>query len=995
MLQIEQRLGGQERSKMRLVNDAERLAEADGHVSLRYIDCETRVPQPLIDLMSSEEFEVEKRNSKSLKELTDCLNEIYAETKRSGFLIKPDRFGGFGLFNCSGKTLKEGCVLDFPVGVLRKLPPNKITRVNNTSIIGGKRDRDDKVLAGTLRWINHSCVPNVDYYMGKGFQRESCIRVRTLRPIAQDEELLVYYSEHFFGVANENCQCGHSLHDTHDQHYDATRSSHSVSSPGKNLLSYSRSICRLNGRPKHMRRLRNFVGSTVAFSSPIEVDEANDTTHKLSIDEPIESVLEADTCVQSIHSDNEMFFETASDAETPNYGNFSSKLLLPGGFAAHNSQNTVNNVSLSALALVCRHNGSDELLKDIVKRDKLLLSLPNAVQSPYGLMQIVKSACSKVSVTEEPNSEGILYCLDFVALLKQTVVENFEAMVEYSKSRRENSDLKLHQFFPVDDSKVTVKLILNTDGAQLIKSSTESAWPVWASLADLPPILRSAFKYITLCCLWYGRGKPDWDKVWTKFLESIGTEFEFDYKDQTVRAKLRVILVVADLPAKASLLCHKKCNGFYGCSLCEVRGEHVLGAHTYPLEPILLRTPESYAECIRQVLDGSKEKRKSAQKRDPEKFTKGVKGESQLLKVIQGLPLTAPIDTMHQLFLGVANTFLTHCYVRLKLCHRKELDSAISSIKFTKEIKRKLKPLKDNSRYKASEWKTLLFYVAPILLPAFLGSEDMKVYRRNLMRLVFATRQLYESCNKADVCGFLLERFCSSVVRKLKDKKFSGINFHSLRHLAWQVENIGPLWTTSAFGFESANNQLLMTFTGNKNFGDLLVKRYIRNREIIRADPQDDQLTDFIHSLRPSGFVKFSKENLVSETIDVIEARQKYPDARYFGRLQNEFFFDSVCYKRGGADSYVCWTSTDGEIRMGKILVFVEPKSESTFAVVQRFEEVRQIGNSRLNSSLGYVAQETEEKSEVGVAEFQWKLLRIDFRGETFLVKLLQHFEHD
>lgn len=42
------------------------------------------------------------------------------------------------------------------------------------------------------------------------------------------------------------------------------------------------------------------------------------------------------------------------------------------------------------------------------------------------------------------------------------------------------------------------------------------------------------------------------------------------------------------------------------------------------------------------------------------------------------------------------------------------------------------------------------------------------------------------------------------------------INIHSLLHLAECVRNLGPLWASSCFPFESANGEVLTLFHGSQ-----------------------------------------------------------------------------------------------------------------------------------------------------------------------------------
>ena len=75
------------------------------------------------------------------------------------------------------------------------------------------------------------------------------------------------------------------------------------------------------------------------------------------------------------------------------------------------------------------------------------------------------------------------------------------------------------------------------------------------------------------------------------------------------------------------------------------------------------------------------------------------------------------------------------------------------------------------------------------------------------------------------------------------------INVHYLTHLRWQVENYGPLWCTSAFMFESANNLLSKPFTGTVNHLELIIERYVRRKNLLSKKLKNDNLFDFTQSL--------------------------------------------------------------------------------------------------------------------------------------------------
>ena len=107
--------------------------------------------------------------------------------------------------------------------------------------------------------------------------------------------------------------------------------------------------------------------------------------------------------------------------------------------------------------------------------------------------------------------KGELILMSFFTHLSRVVTSNIDQIIKYSKCKSSNADIKLEPLISVD--KLRIRLIINTDGAKVRKSSAESAYPLWISIADLPPIMRSSFKNITLASVWYGNKDVDWDKI--------------------------------------------------------------------------------------------------------------------------------------------------------------------------------------------------------------------------------------------------------------------------------------------------------------------------------------------------------------------------------------------------------------------------------------------------------------------------------------------------
>ena len=255
---------------------------------------------------------------------------------------------------------------------------------------------------------------------------------------------------------------------------------------------------------------------------------------------------------------------------------------------------------------------------------------------------------------------------------------------------------------------------------------------------------------------------------------------------------------------------------------------------------------------------GVLKKKKARKEKDPEIDTLGVKGRSYLFKIIPNLPLTCPVDTMHQCLKGVANDIINFFAEQLSNDEVQKIDDATKQVILPTEFKRSVRSLRSREHFKANELKTFLLYFAPIVFQNF--PENSLAHESNLQNLkylIFALRSMYESVDEAKLCGYLLEAFCYNMSIRYPLKKFDSTMF------------------------ESANNHLIKTLTGTVNTCSLIVKRYIRNRQFDSMEVKNDNLTGFLEALRgkSSGF----KDDFSMKRNNVPSNFQKqFPEARLF-----------------------------------------------------------------------------------------------------------------
>lgn len=115
--------------------------------------------------------------------------------------------------------------------------------------------------------------------------------------------------------------------------------------------------------------------------------------------------------------------------------------------------------------------------------------------------------------------------------------------------------------------------MLNIDGINVFTSSKFTLWPVLLSISSLPPHIRTNKDYILLAGVWFGPKKPPPTIILPSTLEelhclhTLGIAITTPEGRKQVRVKL--LLAVCDLPAKAMVLSQMQYNGYYSCNLSQ------------------------------------------------------------------------------------------------------------------------------------------------------------------------------------------------------------------------------------------------------------------------------------------------------------------------------------------------------------------------------------------------------------------------------------------
>ena len=572
----------------------------------------------------------------------------------------------------------------------------------------------------------------------------------------------------------------------------------------------------------------------------------------------------------------------------------------------------------------------------------------------------------------------------------------------------------------------------NTDGISPFKSSRLTVWPIYLAFSSLPPTIRMNKANLVTCAFWVGQEKPSMSlflnplKQLLLRLRNIGISVSAPGQQQR-RIKLQPLFGVLDLIAKAPVLNMVQFNGANGCPVCVHPGVWDSTRLYLPGTEYPLRTDASM-RC-----DAA-----SAQRE--ENIVNGIKGPSALTGLLN-LSWGAPTDYMHCVLEGVMKKLLTAwvesralgCYIGR---HLKQIDEQLLKQRPPHDFSRAPRSIRKHRNYwKASEFRNfLLYYSLPLLIDAL-----PPLYFHHFALLVCAMhillqKELNDSLVRA--VQSMLDDFYT-LCPELYGDRICVLNVHLLSHMANFVRLWGPLWTHSAFGFESMNGHIKsMIHSGYKIADQLVFSVDVATTAGILSDKlkdiEDERTLSFI---MPSDMQCLSRQNMSplfpgSYTIGAVHpsslsmeehralnqlTRTRINRTLIFQRLfLNGTIIHSVQYgKQGGKrDSTVCSFRKEGTISFGIVHKFcICNCSPVNIALIKPFQCTNQSilhtsGNpgrdilSRyaeidlLSSFIIQVSKELLPVIAVPISAITCKCIKISCQTYDYIIKIPNNFEH-
>lgn len=486
-----------------------------------------------------------------------------------------------------------------------------------------------------------------------------------------------------------------------------------------------------------------------------------------------------------------------------------------------------------------------------------------------------------------------------------------------------------------------LSLTLNTDGAQVRRSSKNSLWITQLYQNYLPPEIRYRPENILISSLFYGPKKPDPMLLFSPLAKELD-ECEITYFDgeNLVDFKPAIVTVSCDLPARAIVQNMVGPVGKYGCPVCLHPGNAVANLKNrttirYLKEnEMVLRTHDETVIEAAGVANGP---------------IHGIKGLScMLLFDYFDIIDYFAIDFMHgaglgvekhivEIWLGIKKIPDPKNGIKYKLkneAERKMMNQRMLQFKPLMHFRRKPRSIFEVANYKASELINFLFYYSRFIALNLLPTKVIK-HMELLSASIFILCKpslTFEEIYQADS---MLNKFCNDF-EIIYGPGAVTMNIHLLRHYARSYLISGPIWANSLFAFESNIGRIKNLVSGNTDILLQISEKYAKST-MFHTDTENIP-NDSIENEKLSQ----AKEIEISEDYDEVFNRcgvkfEQNRNLTIYRRLNlNEHTYTSSIAKEIKSVDYFI-EMNDGSI--GAILLFTKVNDECML-ILNKYEIV-------------------------------------------------------
>lgn len=434
------------------------------------------------------------------------------------------------------------------------------------------------------------------------------------------------------------------------------------------------------------------------------------------------------------------------------------------------------------------------------------------------------------------NSEFFVY-IPVEQQFKQSIEENFDEIMSYHVVQHEKEITDIHncKLFAQAQKKhpfaILLPLVINTDGVQVYRSGSKSLWLIQYYQCFLKPSNRFKPSNIMVVGAHFGAKKPNMKEFFFPFLNEMNDIFDkggisINRNGNSFTFMPIILGACCDLPAKAELQSMIGHSGHFACGYCLHPG---IAIKTNDDKKSVIRYTKGIADheirSHQSVIETYKKLKLSP--------VNGIKSVSCMIAahefdLINGFA----IDSMHCIYLGITKKLLNlwldskyhlkQWYITKK--NQVILSNRLVKIKPISDIMRRPRSIFSKSDFKANEYRSFLLYFLRFSLSGMLESKYIRHFNL-LCSAIYTLSKPSISREEIEQARFKLKEFADDF-EILYGTSNVTLNLHLLRHLTAAVENLGPLWATTAFGFEANNGVVAKANTCTSNILNQLVWKY-------------------------------------------------------------------------------------------------------------------------------------------------------------------------
>lgn len=381
----------------------------------------------------------------------------------------------------------------------------------------------------------------------------------------------------------------------------------------------------------------------------------------------------------------------------------------------------------------------------------------------------------------------------------------------------------------------SIDVCINIDGLPLSNSSGSQFYPILCNLFINP-------KNVEVIGIYHGNEKPKEANLFLQDFvnETINlTNVGFNFNNKLFPFRIKAI--ICDVPAKSFISYTKGHMGYYSCSKCEQRGKFL-----------------NNRICFSET--------KNLKERTDTEFREKVNEEhhtgTSVLELIPNFNMIndIPLDYMHLICLGVVRKLLyLWCFGKpmTKLCFNDI--SNISKLllaqraNIPREFIRKPRSLDDVKRWKATEFRQLLFYTGPLVLRGILPYDNYLNFLCLHVASFIVASPRYHTVH-IEYAQTLFEYFVETFI-KLYGKEHASHNIHNITHICKDVKNYGTLDQFSAFPFENKLQKLKNLLRSGHNPLSQIVRRIVEEKNCNLTHKQNNISFPNLQKLKNDGYL--------------------------------------------------------------------------------------------------------------------------------------------